>query len=134
MRLLFGVIVLTLALSVLCLAGTGCNKLTARMPGNVAGQILNEGGAGQGFVSVHVVCLDTDTDLIGGEMVDNASDTGNFMFTQVPPGNYIIKVFAIGGDELPSDAKQFKVMIGKTVNQTVTVSNLKKDTIPEQPQ
>ena len=116
MRLVVTAIVLAVSLLAICASGAGCDKFTTKLPGNVAGIVLNEGGQGQGFVSVHLVNQEP-----ADEMVENASDSGNFMFKDVPPGSYMIKIFATGGKELPCDSKAFRVNVGKTLSQTVTL-------------
>ena len=93
-----------------------CDKI-GNIPGTVAGQLLNEAGQGQGFISVRLVQTES------GKVVDsvNADDNGNFMFKNVDPGTYKIVTTPIGGGELENDAKEFKLMPGKTENLDITV-------------
>jgi hypothetical protein len=121
MKLISTVIMAAIVLGTFLGLTTGCDKFNLNLPGNVAGQILNEGGQGQGFVSVHLVSTD------GAEMVETSSDTGNYMFKEVKPGTYIIKTFAIGGAELPNDAVEFKLGPGKTATQNIKVTTPVKD-------
>lgn len=96
---------------------SGACAVVGNIPGNVAGQVMNSAGAPYGLVSVQLV--DADTNRVAEQM--NANDMGNFMFKGVDPGNYIIKIKPIGGGELPSDAKQFRLTPGKTVTQNIIV-------------
>jgi hypothetical protein len=108
--LLLGAVV---AFSVAC---NSCN-VVSNIPGNVAGQIMNEAGQGRGFVSVQLV--DTATGIAWG--MENADDTGNYMFKNVDTGTYIIKVISIGGGELPSNAEEFRLSPGKTLKQDIII-------------
>jgi len=109
-------LLLLLAVLAFSIACSSCN-IVSNIPGNVAGQIMNEAGQGRGFVSVQIV--DIETGIAWG--MENADDTGNYMFKNVDTGSYIIKVLAIGGGELTSDAKEFKLMPGKTLKQDIIV-------------
>lgn len=93
-----------------------CN-VVSNIPGNVAGQLVNQAGQGQGFIAVQLV------DVATGQLMysENANDTGNFMFKTVEPGEYKIVAMPIGGGEIASDAKPFKLAPGKTVTFTVTL-------------
>ena len=99
----------------LLLAGTACDKI--KIPGNVAGQILDENGAPRGLVSVQLVLVET------GEVVlqETADDRGNYFFSKVDPGKY--KIVTIWGrdKELPNDTEEFTLPPGKTLTKTVTV-------------
>jgi hypothetical protein len=110
--------VLSLAVFVL----GSCNAV-GNIPGNVAGQLVNEAGQGQGFIAVQLI------DVATGQLMfsENANDTGNFMFKGVDPAEYKIVAMPIGGGEIPSDAKPFKLAPGKTVTITVT---LYRDQVP----
>ncbi len=109
----------------LLVAAAGCDKFkkggafNINIPGKVAGQILNAAGQGQGFISVQVC------DAESGKVVDQttAEDSGNFFFNSVESGEYIIKVLSMGGGEMPSDAKPFKLGAGKTESLTITLTS-----------
>lgn len=102
-----------IALSIVC----GSCNVVGNIPGNVAGQIMNEAGQGRGFVSVQLI--EVETGMPWG--MENADDTGNYMFKNVDPGTYLIKIISIGGGELPSDAKEFKLSPGKTLKQDIII-------------
>jgi len=103
-------------LTAFALFGAGCDKI--KVPGNIAGQIFNSDGQPQGFVSVQLIAVDSGT-VLQSEL---ASETGNYMFKAVDPGKYILKVMGMGNIEQPCDAKEFKLLPGKT--QTVNVNLL----------
>lgn len=103
-------------LAALALSGAGCNKI--KIPGNIAGQVFGEGGQPQGFVAIQLISSGNGS-IVQTEL---ASETGNFMFKQVDPGKYILKVMGMGNKELPSDAKEFQLSPGKT--QTVNLNIL----------
>jgi len=111
---LTGLVVLA-AVSFSAVCGS-CN-IVKQIPGNVAGQIMNEAGQGRGFVSVQLFDVNAGTEW----GMENADDTGNFMFSSVDSGTYIIKVIAIGGGELPTNAEEFKLMPGKTLKQDIII-------------
>jgi hypothetical protein len=102
-------------LTAFALSGAGCDKI--KIPGNVAGQVFNDGGQPQGFVSVQLI------DPANGAILQSelSNESGNFMFKQVDPGSYILKVMGMGNKELPSDAKEFKLAPGKTATVNVTL-------------
>jgi hypothetical protein len=111
-------VVLALVLGLFLAAG--CNMLKGvnlKIPGNVAGQVTNSGGQGQGFMSVKLC------DAKSGAEVDvvTAEDTGNFFFSKVDPGEYIIKLVNTGGGEMPTDAKPFKLGPGKTTTLAIVI-------------
>lgn len=93
-----------------------CN-VVGNIPGNVAGQLVNEAGQGQGFIAVQLIDVATGMLMYS----ENANDTGNFMFKGVDPAEYKIVAMPIGGGEIPSDAEAFKLAPGKTVTITVTL-------------
>jgi hypothetical protein len=101
----------------LILAALGSCDFGSTIPGNVAGQLINEAGQGQGFIAVQLV--DTSNGQVAYSM--NADDQGNFMFKGVETGVYKIKTVPIGGGEIASDAKEFRLTPGKTINITVTL-------------
>jgi hypothetical protein len=112
-------VLLAFAVSISC----GSCNLVRQIPGNVAGQIMNEAGQGRGFVSVQLFDVNAGTEW----GMENADDTGNFMFSSVDPGTYIIKVVSIGGGELPTDAKEFKLLPGKTLKQDIIIYDEPQD-------
>jgi hypothetical protein len=124
------VAVLICVLVALLVASVGCDKfkkggsLNINIPGNVAGQILNEAGQGQGFISVQIC------EQGSGKVVQQgtAEDSGNFFFDKVPSGEYIIKILSMGGGEMASDAKPFKLGPGKTQQLTIILKS--KDAAP----
>jgi hypothetical protein len=103
-------------ITIVAVAACSCN-LAKNIPGNVAGIVMDENGHGRGFVSVHLIDAESGIAV----QVETASDTGNFMFQRVDMGTYIIKVFAIGKTELPTDCEEFKISPGKTVEKNITL-------------
>lgn len=93
----------------------GCTELN--IPGNLAGQVLNEAGQGQGYVSVAAV--NTETGVEVSRLT--AEDAGNFFFEKVEAGNYIIKTYSMSGKELPNDSEPVNVGAGRTVSVTITL-------------
>lgn len=100
----------------LAFALASCN-LVKNIPGNIAGQLMNEGGQGQGFIAVQLVDAET------GQLVvtENADDKGNFMFKGVTAGKYIIKTVPVGGGELRNDCEEFNLAPGKTLTKNVII-------------
>ena len=97
---------------------------TIKVPGNVAGQCVNAGGQGQGFMSVQIYSLETGH----VEHSQNTNDSGSFMFKMVDPGEYGIRVIPIGGGEIPDDIETFKLSSGKTIQLVIT---LYREGLPE---
>lgn len=93
----------------------GCPKLN--IPGNLAGQVLNEAGQGQGYVSVAVV--DAETGHEAGRLT--AEDSGSFFFEKVDAGTYLVKTYSMSGKELPNDCQPVKLGAGRTINVVVTL-------------
>lgn len=100
----------------MCLAFiSSCDKIN--VPGNIAGQILNEAGQGQGYMSIH--CIDAET---GREAdIQTAEDSGNFFFSKVEPGKYELKTFSMAGVEIPNDCEGVTLTAGRTLNVVITV-------------
>jgi len=93
----------------------GCPKLN--IPGNLAGQVLNQAGQGQGYISVAVVKADS-----GAEVSRlTAEDSGNFFFDKVEAGSYIIKTYSMSGKELPNDSEPVSLGAGRTVQVVITL-------------
>lgn len=113
------VIIICLALAVLCLMVAGCDKLKLNIPGNVAGQVTNEGGQGIGFMSVKLCDATSGAEV----QVVTAEDTGNFFFEKVDPGEYLIKLTNSSGVPMPSDSKPFKLGPGKTLTVAVMLKS-----------
>jgi hypothetical protein len=117
-------VVLALALGLFLSAGCNLLKNVSKIsiPGTVAGQVTNEGGQGQGYMSVKLC------DAKSGEEIQvvTAEDTGNFFFDKVEPGEYIVKLSNTGGGDMPCDAKAFKLGPGKT--QTLAIMIKSKET------
>jgi len=107
---------LAAVLGLVVLALGSCN-IVSNIPGNVAGQLVNETGQGRGFISVQLYDVATNQMMYA----ETANDSGNFMFKTVDPGEYIIVAKPIGGGELNSDAKPFKLAPGKTLTITVII-------------
>ncbi len=107
---------LAAALSLAVFVLGSCN-VVGNIPGNIAGQLVNEAGQGQGFIAVQLVDVDTGQVMYS----ENANDTGNFMFKGVDPAEYKIVAMPIGGGEIPSDAEPFTLAPGKTTTVTVTL-------------
>lgn len=108
------ILVAAICLTALALVA-GCPKLN--IPGNLAGQVLNEAGQGQGYISVAVV--DQETGREADRMT--AEDSGSFFFEKVDAGTYIIKTYSMSGKELPNDSKPVKLGTGRTINVVVTL-------------
>lgn len=109
------VALLAVALAIAAVTGTGCNKI--KIPGNVAGQLINEGGVGQGYLSVKLCDAKTGVAV----QTQTAEDTGNFFFDHVDPGRYVIKTYFGGEKEVPNNCKPFGLSIGKTLKLTITI-------------
>lgn len=93
-----------------------CN-VVGNIPGNVAGQLMNEGGQGQGFIAVQLIDAETGTLVVS----ENADDKGNFMFKSVEPGRYTIKTVPVGGGELRNNCEEFNLTPGKTLTKNVII-------------
>jgi hypothetical protein len=114
-------VVLALALGLFLCAGCNLLKSVSKLsiPGTIAGQVTNEGGQGQGYMSVKLC------DAKSGEEVQvvTAEDTGNFFFEKVDPGEYIIKLASTSGGDMPCDSKAFKLGPGKTETLTIMIKS-----------
>ena len=109
---------MALAASLLLAAfALGSCNVVGNIPGNIAGQLMNEGGQGQGFIAVQLLDAETRT-LVTSETAD---DKGNFMFKGVEPGRYIIKTVPVGGGELRNDCEEFNLSPGKTLTKNVII-------------
>ena len=110
---------LTSLLLIAFVAGMACNScnVVSNIPGNIAGQVMNEAGQGRGFVTVKLVDVETGQDW-GSE---NADDKGGYMLKNVEPGKYILKVIQIGGIELVTDQTEFTLSPGKTLKRDIIV-------------
>jgi hypothetical protein len=117
----------TLALLLLALAASAsCDKIGGAMkniPGKVAGQVLDTNGRGQGYISVELINMETNT----SDYKINTEDSGGFMFDEVTPGKYKILVKGLGEVEIPSDGKEFYVGPGKTITENVTIDRNKQE-------
>lgn len=100
-------------------AGIACNScnVVGNIPGNIAGQVMNEAGQGRGFVAVKLIDAETGQEW-GSE---NADDKGGYMLKNVDPGKYILKVIQIGGAELQTDQAEFSLAPGKTLKRDIIV-------------
>jgi hypothetical protein len=114
---------LTMRLLALCILLTAvawsssCDKMKVNIPGKVQGQLLSEGGQGQGYMSVQLV--DPATQSVTYQMT--TEDTGNFMFESVEPGKYQMKTLVGNQVKCRNDAKEIRVSPGKTVSINVVV-------------
>jgi hypothetical protein len=93
---------------VLLALGAGCKEIN--IPGNLAGQILNQAGQGQGYLSV--AAIDVETGVEAQRLT--AEDGGNFFFEKLDAGRYIIKTFSMAGKELPNDCPEVSLGAGRT--------------------
>lgn len=109
------VALVAVAAAIAVFGGTGCDKI--KVPGNVAGQLINEGGVGQGYLSVRLCDAKTGADVA----TQTAEDSGNFFFDHVDPGRYIIKTYYGGEKEVPNDCKPFTLAFAKTLKLTITL-------------
>lgn len=101
---------------IIVMACNSCN-VVGNIPGNIAGQVMNEAGQGRGFVAVQLI--DAETGQLWG--TENADDKGGYMLKNVDPGKYIIKIVQIGGAELPTNAEEFSLSPGKTLRKDIIV-------------
>jgi hypothetical protein len=101
-----------------------------KVSGGISGRVLNPDGSPRGLVML--ILTDAKTGAEVNRM--SAEDTGTFFFQKVDPGTYIIKVQGMGksGSEIPSDQKEIKLSMGRTL--TSDVQLLDTTTKDEQPQ
>ena len=107
----------------LLLSLVSCDKLSGAMKkveGKVAGQVLNSSGHGRGYVSVILIPTDGSD-----HFMTTTEEGGNFMFEEVPPGEYSMKVYVSGekSDEIPSDSPTFKLGPGRTLTQNIMLTD-----------
>ena len=100
-------------LAITLVATAGCQNL--KIPGNIAGQLLDTNGFPQGLVSCQLI------DATSGAVVqqETANDQGSYFFKRVDPGTYKIKTLGIGGGEIPNDCDDFVLSPGKTVTKDI---------------
>lgn len=103
------------ALVIVVALGASCKEIN--IPGNLAGQILNQAGQGQGYMSVAAINVDTGVEV----QRLTAEDGGNFFFEKIDPGTYIIKTFSMAGKEIPNDGKPVTLGAGRTEQVTLTL-------------
>lgn len=112
-KLIWIMLLLTLAVTAL-----SCDKLDKlKVGGGIAGKVLNADGSPHGLVML--VLIDTKT---GSEFTRmTAEDTGTFFFQKVDPGTYKIQVQGMGksGHVIPSDEKEIKLSMGRTIQTEV---------------
>jgi hypothetical protein len=108
----FWVVVVSMAALALV---AGCPKLN--IPGNLAGQVLNEAGQGQGYITV--ACVEVESGAEVARMT--AEDAGNFFFEKVEAGTYIIKTYSMAGVEMPNDSEPVNIGTGRTISVVVTI-------------
>ena len=111
------IVAVVMVLGALALGIGSCTTLK-KIKGNVAGRVQTAEGRGMGYVSVALV--DTETGSEEDRMT--AEDSGSFMFREVDPSTYIIKVFTVQGDEIPSSCEEFTLGPGRTANIDVTLT------------
>lgn len=105
-------------ISILLLAVLSACGTLKNIPGNIAGQVLNESGSGRGFVSVQLVNVE-DGAVVSAETTD---DRGNFMFKDVKMGKYKLQVVpSRNAEPFATDAEEFRLSPGKTEEITVTI-------------
>lgn len=102
-KIVFAAIVLFAALALM-----GCNKIN--IPGNLAGQVLNQAGQGQGYITV--AAIDNETGVEAARMT--AEDGGNFFFEKLEAGIYTIKTYSMAGVEMPNDSEPVALGAGRT--------------------
>ena len=103
-------------------ASVSCDKIFSA-PGIVAGEILNEAGQPVGFVIVQLI--DTETDSVAYQMV--ADDSGHFLFKEIDPGSYRVKVLRGKSNEKRIKELEFRISSYKTVTLAITV-------LPDEPE
>ena len=108
-------------MAALAIAIMGSCNVVGNIPGTVAGQVMDAAGNGRGYVAVQLID-ETGVPLF----VENANDAGNFMFKNVDPGKYKLKVMTVGGGELQTDAEEFNLSPGKTVTINLVVQDQSK--------
>jgi hypothetical protein len=108
--------VLIVAIAAALLAAASCNNI--KIPGNIAGQLMDENGAPMGLVTVQLVDVQT------GQAVqqETADDRGNYFFKKVDPGTYDIKTLWMGNHEYPNDTGEITLNPGKTMTINIIVS------------
>lgn len=105
-------------ISILLLAAMSACGTLKNIPGNIAGQVLNESGSGRGFVSVQLVNVE-DGSVVAAETTD---DRGNFMFKDAKMGKYKLQVVpSRNAEPFVTDAEEFSLAPGKTEEITVTI-------------
>ena len=101
-----------LAVALVVLASTACEKLrNLDIPGIVQGQVLNEAGQGQGYLSLRLIDEATGKE----EYRETTEDTGSFLIDKVKAGKYLLKVYQMGEREVATDAKEVRMRPGKTL-------------------
>lgn len=119
---LFAVLVLFIAgLSI----GTACDSLpgVGNIPGNLAFDIVDEGGFPQAYVTVQAAKVGTSEPA----QVITADENGHVFFAKLDPGEYIIYVLGPTEEEYDTDPSKttFKLSPGRTLNETVMVDRSK---------
>jgi Carboxypeptidase regulatory-like domain len=100
-----------------------CDKIGGalkKVEGKVAGQVLNTSGHGRGYVTIELIPTDGSDNF-----VSTTEEAGNFLFDEIPPGEYTMHVKLSGEDskELPSDTPTIKLGPGRTLTQNVILSD-----------
>ena len=107
-----------LAVAMVVLASAACDKLKSlEIPGIVSGQVLNQAGQGQGFLSIRLFDAATGKESYR----DTTDDLGNFMIDKVSAGKYQIRIYGMGDKEMATDAKDVQMRPGKTLQLTITL-------------
>jgi hypothetical protein len=111
------------AATMLLLSLLACDKINGalkQVEGKVAGQVLNTSGHGRGYVTVELDPTDGSDNF-----VTTTEEAGNFMFEDIPPGEYVMHVKLSGeaSKELPSDTPKFKLGPGRTLTQNIVLAD-----------
>ncbi len=113
------------ALTLVVMSLGSCNKLK-NIKGNLAGQVVTVDGLGIGYMSVALYDIETGNEV----QRQNAADSGNFFFRDVPGGKYTVKLFDISGNEMKTDTPDVKLGTGRT--KTIKVTLLPDGALPEE--
>jgi hypothetical protein len=108
---------IAIVVALLLITATACDKL--KIPGNIAGQVLDQSGSPRGMVTVQLI--DGTGKIVQQEVAD---DLGNYFFSKVDPGTYKIVTLWGRDEEMPNDTGgEVKLAPGKTINLNITVSD-----------
>jgi hypothetical protein len=82
--------------------------------------VLSATGHGRGYVTVEL-----RPDDGGDSLTTTTEDSGNFLFDEVPPGQYTLYVLMSNETELPSDNPTVRLSPGRTLTINVMLAPTK---------